>query len=244
MLRTIGVHRNTEKLSLVEFSRKYLAKNPTCLKYGKQSVPDSLNLEYPAVLVEHHVPAPPIASGVESVEVTQQKLIPLKSGDGGTIGVIAGYRGVKQESEQLRQVNPDPLPNFDVEQAEHSFKEMLSREGDIGEYAADIIGSFFKPATKKNLEWSLNGMESALTKAIARDKEKSVYAHVGGLKGYHYLRKAETIFPIHTEGGDLFSVNYNHAGAPKLWYCILRRHFLRARKLIRQACKGSISFSC
>ena len=51
-------------------------------------------------------------------------------------------------------------------------------------------------ATKRNLEWNLNGMESALTKG----KERSVYVHVGGLKVYLYLGKAETSFPIHTEG--------------------------------------------
>ena len=53
-------------------------------------------------------------------------------------------------------------------------------------------------------------MESALTKG----KERSVYVHVGGLKVYLYLGKAETSFPIHTEG-DLFSKNFNHAAARK-----------------------------
>ena len=53
-----------------------------------------------------------------------------------------------------------------------------------------------------------------LTKAIARDQAKSAYAHVGGLKGYLYLGKAETIVPIHTKVA-LFSKNFNHAAAPK-----------------------------
>ena len=34
-------------------------------------------------------------------------------------------------------------------------------------------------------------------------------------------------FPIHTEDGDLFSVNYLHAGAPKIWYGMWQKDNLK-----------------
>ena len=91
-----------------------------------------------------------------------------------------------------------------------------------------MSGSLFKPTSDANLEWSLNGIECPFTKALKRDCAKSVYAYVqpfntalrkvrnqtvyvGGIKGYLYYGKERTIFSIHTEDVDLWSVNYMHA---------------------------------
>ena len=44
--------------------------------------------------------------------------------------------------------------------------------------------------------------------------------------------------PCHTEGGDLWSVNYHHKGAPKVWFVIAKEDLKRAYALIRQAAIG------
>ena len=86
-------------------------------------------------------------------------------------------------------------------------------------------------------------MKSALSDAVARHGEKSAFHGISGLDGLLYFGERQTIFPMHTEEGDFFSVNYLHAGAPKVWYVIAKEDNTAAVNLLRSACKGN-TFTC
>ena len=55
----------------------------------------------------------------------------------------------------------------------------------------------------------------------------------------------QSFFAWHVEDADLYSVNYLHWGAPKLWYCVSPQHKARFERLAGalhpdqlQQCKG------
>lgn len=76
-------------------------------------------------------------------------------------------------------------------------------------YGADLEGSLFgkDPASG----WSLNQLDSCL----------HVLSNVPGVTSpYLYLGMWASCFATHTEDMNLLSVNYLHAGAPKIWYAV------------------------
>ena len=79
-------------------------------------------------------------------------------------------------------------------------------------------------------------MTSALLRAKQNDPE--CIFKFDGLSGYLYFGRRNTMFPMHTEDGDLWSVNYLHSGAPKVWYVVARQSYMKVRNLIREACAG------
>jgi jumonji domain-containing protein 2 len=76
-------------------------------------------------------------------------------------------------------------------------------------YGADEEGSLFgdDPASG----WSLANLDSCL----------HVLSHVPGVTSpYLYCGMWASVFCAHTEDMNLLSVNYLHAGAPKVWYAV------------------------
>ena len=55
-----------------------------------------------------------------------------------------------------------------------------------------------------------------------------------------FFGRERTIFPIHTEDRDMYSVNRLHHGAPTVWYVIAQDDYTRACELIAEACKGNV----
>ena len=87
--------------------------------------------------------------------------------------------------------------------------------------------------------WAISAIKSALDKA--RNRARCLLAKIGGLAGLLYFGMASTFFPMHTEDGDLFSVNYLHYGSPKVWFLVAKKDLLRVRDLIRAACQGNFN---
>ena len=76
--------------------------------------------------------------------------------------------------------------------------------------------------------------------SLSRAAETSVkIAKVAGLSGFAYYGERSTIFPIHTEDGDFWSINYLHYGAPKIWYVTAQSSFEKVSQLIRAVCLKS-----
>lgn len=151
--------------------------------------------------------------------------------------VVSGYVGTQVKAE-LRPVCPTPVANFNLENALKSFDNVVSGTAPAGFYAPDKRESQFVKATADNQEWSLNHLDTALRRAFT--KQGSVYK-VPGLDGMSYYGREHTIFPIHTEGGDLWSVNYLHSGAPKIWFCVAQKQYGKVKRLLRRACVGNCS---
>ena len=89
----------------------------------------------------------------------------------------------------------------------------------VEKYGADAKGSLFQPSDDAS-KCSLRDMTSALLRAKQNDPECIFKAD--GLSGYLYFGRRNTMFPMHTEDGDLWSVNYLHSGAPKVRYVVAR----------------------
>lgn len=80
-------------------------------------------------------------------------------------------------------------------------------------YGADMEGTLFE-ADAKCLGWNLSQLDSCL-QVLASS------GHVPGVTTpYLYIGMWASVFCAHTEDMNLLSINYLHAGAPKIWYAV------------------------
>ena len=91
-------------------------------------------------------------------------------------------------------------------------------------YGADVPGSLYD--TDVNM-WNINHLGTILD---------SVCSHYGASipgvnTAYLYFGMWRSSFAWHTEDMDLYSINYLHYGAPKLWYAIPPEHGSRLERL-------------
>ena len=97
---------------------------------------------------------------------------------------------------------------------------------------------------KKRVDWSSPAVR-AVSLAVKAGKVRNQTVYVGGIKGYLYYGKERTIFPIHTEDTDLWSVNYGHAGASKSLVrdtnCGARRNACRKTSSSSHRCQPAVS---
>ncbi|XP_055307723.1 uncharacterized protein LOC129571875 [Sitodiplosis mosellana] len=94
-------------------------------------------------------------------------------------------------------------------------------------YATDNKGSWFSDDCNM---WNL-GKFSSNESLIHGEKEMD-----GINTPYFYMGGPLTAFGLHLEDGDLNSVNYNHTGAPKIWYIIPEEYNDALEKLVQQFC--------
>lgn len=88
-------------------------------------------------------------------------------------------------------------------------------------YGADQEGTMFHEDDEKT-GWSLGHLDSCL----------HVLGHVPGVTSpYLYFGMFASVFCVHTEDMNLLSINYLHAGAPKIWYGISSAHAARFQTL-------------
>jgi jumonji domain-containing protein 2 len=88
-------------------------------------------------------------------------------------------------------------------------------------YGADQEGTLFHDDDGKT-GWSLGHLDSCL----------HVLGHVPGVTSpYLYFGMFASVFCVHTEDMNLLSINYLHAGAPKIWYGIASAHAARFQAL-------------
>lgn len=104
-------------------------------------------------------------------------------------------------------------------------------------YAIDNPFSLF---TDDQLAWNLNKFT---------EKESLIHGpNVKLMQGiqtpFVYIGSAFTAFGFHIEDGDLYSINYNHYGKPKLWYIVPKEHGSKLSKLINSIAvhEGCLNF--
>ena len=102
------------------------------------------------------------------------------------------------------------------EAVERFWKEIATARAPL--YGSDLEGSFFPPPIDLR-RWNLRALPDLLRLGPA--------ALPTELKGINspmlYMGRWRTLFPLHAEDMDLFSINYLHSGATKQWYGISPR---------------------
>lgn len=93
------------------------------------------------------------------------------------------------------------------------WKTLLTREPSW--YGADLQGSLF---ADKDTPWNVSCLPNLLNRC-------SLTKELPGVNSpYLYFGMYGATFAWHVEDMDLFSINYIHFGAPKLWYAVPQRH--------------------
>ena len=102
-----------------------------------------------------------------------------------------------------------------VEEKIGELESVLAGKVQAGVYACDIESSCFMSEQPQN-SWSLNGLITRFSVAC-QENPKLLVANLPGLKNLTYVSEKNTVSPLHIEDGDMWSINYHWAGAPKLW---------------------------
>lgn len=101
-------------------------------------------------------------------------------------------------------------------------------------YGADIEGTLFRKDHDCN-GWNISKLNSCLELLLCDQPDN----HQGGIPGvttpYLYFGMWASIFCAHTEDMNLLSINYLHAGAPKVWYAVAAGE---DSKRLEQLCEG------
>ena len=104
-----------------------------------------------------------------------------------------------------------------IEILERKFWKRLGPTMQSSMYGADMDGSLFD--TNDACEWNIAKLQSCLQLLLIDQKDDN-----GGIPGvttpYLYFGMWASVFCAHTEDMNLLSINYLHAGAPKIWYAI------------------------
>lgn len=86
-------------------------------------------------------------------------------------------------------------------------------------YGADMEGTLFKKSDYC-CGWNISQLHSCLELLLSDQPDD----HQGGIPGvttpYLYFGMWASVFCAHTEDMNLLSINYLHAGAPKVWYAV------------------------
>ena len=132
-----------------------------------------------------------------------------------------------QSSAVFRMVSDQyPAPTDDPDELEATFWESLTNaasaaSADSAYYGADIDASVFAQAPE--YPWNLNRLDSLVNLLPVR---------IGGINApMVYFGAWRSMFGLHVEDMNLSSINYLHAGAPKLWYGIAAAHASRVQRL-------------
>lgn len=109
--------------------------------------------------------------------------------------------------------------DISIDMLERKFWKRLGPTMKPALYGADMEGTLFK---KKDFccGWNISQLHSCL-ELLQYDQPDD---HKGGIPGvttpYLYFGMWASVFCAHTEDMNLLSINYLHAGAPKVWYAI------------------------
>jgi hypothetical protein len=108
--------------------------------------------------------------------------------------------------------------DLSVEIVERKFWRRLGPTLEPVMYGADMNGTLFGDA--ECLGWNISKLQSCLQLLLADQPDN----HEGGIPGvttpYLYFGMWASVFCAHTEDMNLLSINYLHAGSPKVWYAV------------------------
>ena len=105
-----------------------------------------------------------------------------------------------------------------IEMLERKFWRRLGPTMQSSMYGADMDGTLF--SKNDECEWNLSKLQSCL-QLLLMDQEDDKQGGIPGVTTpYLYFGMWASVFCAHTEDMNLLSINYLHAGAPKIWYAV------------------------
>jgi len=105
-----------------------------------------------------------------------------------------------------------------IDVLERKFWKRLGPTMQSSMYGADMDGTMF--SENDDCQWNISKLQSCLQLLLMDqlgDKQDGI---PGVTTPYLYFGMWASVFCAHTEDMNLFSINYLHAGAPKVWYAI------------------------
>mmetsp|Transcript_26153 Transcript_26153/g.61436 ORF Transcript_26153/g.61436 Transcript_26153/m.61436 type:complete len:609 (-) Transcript_26153:1242-3068(-) len=105
-----------------------------------------------------------------------------------------------------------------IEVLERKFWKRLGPTMQSSLYGADMDGSLFDD--KDDCTWNLSKLQSCLQLLLIDQQGDSAGVIPGVTTPYLYFGMWASVFCAHTEDMNLLSINYLHAGAPKVWYAV------------------------
>jgi hypothetical protein len=107
---------------------------------------------------------------------------------------------------------------------ERKFWKRLGPTMESSMYGADMDGTLFSKDDNADFDWNLSKLQSCLQLLLMDQDDTDNKKGWGGIPGvttpYLYFGMWASVFCAHTEDMNLLSINYLHAGAPKIWYAI------------------------
>lgn len=111
----------------------------------------------------------------------------------------------------------------DIDILERKFWKRLGPTMESSMYGADMDGTLFSKVDNIDFDWNLSKLQSCL-QLLLMDQEDNDKKGGGAIPGvttpYLYFGMWASVFCAHTEDMNLLSINYLHAGAPKVWYAV------------------------
>mmetsp|Transcript_9002 Transcript_9002/g.26756 ORF Transcript_9002/g.26756 Transcript_9002/m.26756 type:complete len:616 (-) Transcript_9002:1306-3153(-) len=105
-----------------------------------------------------------------------------------------------------------------IEMLERKFWKRLGPTMQSSMYGADMDGTMF--SEDDDSDWNLSKLQSCLQLLLIDQKDDKYGGIPGVTTPYLYFGMWASVFCAHTEDMNLFSINYLHAGAPKIWYAV------------------------
>jgi hypothetical protein len=110
--------------------------------------------------------------------------------------------------------------DLSADEMERKFWKRLGPTMPPALYGADMEGTLFNDVDMDGLGWKISQLSSCLNLLLSDQPDD----HEGGIPGvttpYLYFGMWASVFCAHTEDMNLLSINYLHAGAPKIWYAV------------------------
>ena len=124
--------------------------------------------------------------------------------------------------------------DLSVEELERKFWKRIGPTMPPAMYGADMEGTLFHPA-EDTIGWNVSKLSSCLQVLMTDQSDDNKEGIPGVTTPYLYFGMFASVFAAHTEDMNLLSINYLHAGAPKVWYAVAAGN--DAQRL-EQLCEG------
>lgn len=145
---------------------------------------------------------------------------------------VAEFRDMADE--YLKSQVGEDAREISIDMLQRKFWKRLGPTMQPALYGADMEGTLFRE-NDYCYGWNVSQLHSCLELLLSDQPDD----HQGGIPGvttpYLYFGMWASVFCAHTEDMNLLSINYLHAGAPKVWYAVAAGE---DAKRLEQFCEG------
>jgi hypothetical protein len=139
----------------------------------------------------------------------------------------------KKADEYFTQQVAGNASDLSIDMLERKFWKRLGPTMQPNWYGADMEGTLF--GDEECYGWNISKLHSCLQLLLSDQPDNKSGGIPGVTTPYLYFGMWATVFCAHTEDMNLLSINYLHAGAPKVWYAIAAGE---DAKRFEQLCEG------